>query len=159
LVSLRPDDVNRTIAHLYRLRFGLAWLLLSFPFARICRRSGNDRLRSRDNSFHQLDRILIRRAADVAGSNVVVVSFYASEVAVDLNALHPVFLRTRAECVLPLCQIGIRWRWRRRSLAQVVRDLAAIAEWIERGNDGAAVRAFPDADIERNALGRFFRRI
>ena len=83
----------------------------------------------------------------------------ARQVAVDLNSLGPVFLTSRASLILLGRQIGIGTgrRWRR--LAEVIVHLAAIAERIQRGDNCAAIRPFPNADIEWNADGCFFRRI
>ena len=45
------------------------------------------------------------------------------------------------------------------ALAEIGGDVAAVAAGIERGDDGLAVGPVPDADIERNAFRRLFRRI
>ncbi len=152
LIRFGPNHPHGAIANLNRRprlrRLRAEWKKLR----KGCSVSGGDRL-------HQLYRTLIRRTTHITGANVMIIGEDAGQVAVDLNSLGPVFLSPRANLILLGRQIGIgtgrRW-WR---LAEVIVHLAAIAERIQRGDHGLAIRAFPNADIEWNADGCFFRRI
>ena len=83
----------------------------------------------------------------------------AGQVAIDLNPSGPIFLTSRPSLILLGRQIGIGTgrRWRR--LAEVIVHLAAIAERIQRGDNCAAIRPFPNTDIEWNANRCLFRGI
>src|SRR5258706_13306644 len=81
------------------------------------------------------------------------------QVAVGLNSLGPVFLSSRAGLILLCAQGWIRTRWWRRCLADVIGDLAAIAERIQCRDDRFPVGAFPNAYVEGNAHRGFLWRI
>src|SRR5258706_4994676 len=81
------------------------------------------------------------------------------QIAVSLNSLGPVFLSSRAGLVLLRSQTWIGTWWRRRGLADVIGDLTAIAERIQRRDDRFPVRTFPDAHVEGNAHRSFLWRV
>src|SRR5947209_16111027 len=89
----------------------------------------------------------------------MVISEDAGEVSIRLNPARPIFRRTRARLILLRRQsrIGPWRRWRH--FAQIIKNLAAIAERIERGDDSLAISSFPNSNVEGNANRRLLRRI
>src|SRR5207237_10612630 len=79
--------------------------------------------RSRGDRFHQLYRGLIRRAADIAGADVMIISEDAGEISIRLNPARPIFRRPRTRLILLQRQsrIGTRRWWRH--FAEIVVDV------------------------------------
>ena len=152
LICFGPHDAQESIADLHG-RAGLDR-----------RRSELEQRRQRSpgfgrDRFHQFHGAFIWRSTNVARADVVIISKDAGQVSVDLNSPGPVFLSARSLLVLLSRQSRIRpGRWRRR-LAQVIENLAAVAERIQRGDNGPAIGAFPNTDVERNADRSFLGRV
>src|SRR5262252_4825081 len=144
LIGFGPDDVYGTVTNLDRWagRSGLhterkKWGQRGFALG--------------DDGFHQLHRTLVRRPAHITGADVMVIGKDAGQFAVGSDPFGPVFLATVAH----LAELGdarrIRTRQGWRRFTEVIVHHAAVAHWIQRRDHGAAVGAFPDADIEGNA--------
>jgi hypothetical protein len=87
------------------------------------------------------------RAAGVARADIFIVGEDAGDCTIQVNALDPVLFGD-------FVHAGAGDRL----LAEVCEDVAAVVAGVERGEDGFAVGALPDAHVERNAnrglLGR-----
>ena len=151
--------MNWTISHLHRRALRSSRFLIRFPFSRGLGRSRKRSLCLSHDGFHQLYGCFIGSSADISGTDIVVISLHAGQVAVDLDTVDPIFSWPGSEGVLLRREIWIRRRRRGRSLAEVVHHLAAIGKWIERRNHCAAVSSLPNSHIEWNTFRSFFRRV
>src|ERR1041385_563564 len=89
----------------------------------------------------------------------MVVGENAGKISIRLNPARPIFCRTRARLILLRGQSRIGPGRRRWSFTEIVIDVAAVRERIQSSDDGLAVGAFPNSNVEGNAHRRLLRRI
>src|ERR1035441_10639531 len=80
-------------------------------------------------------------AAGVAGPDILIVGVDAGDIAIELDALHPVLFAAASAAGSGL-------------FAEIGGDVAAVAAGVQRREDGLAVGAFPDSNVERDTHGR-----
>ena len=167
LIGSRGDHADRPIAYANRLGRGLGREGFAGEGANVDHRGREHGLALGDHCFQQLHGLFVHGAANVAGADVVIIGINTGHLSIQIDARVPVRL-------LHFLYKGFDFLWReptwivamqrrqfelRRRFAQVGANPAPIVAWIQRCEHGLSIRSFPYPDIERNALGRLFRRI
>ncbi len=121
LVRSGDDDMHRAVAYSdRRARLASAGGPVPCPKKGLGG-AGSDGFAFVDDGFEQLDGRFVRRSADVAGADIVVVGEDAGYLAIQIDTFDPVLLRLsraleRAQlfrCQPRLLLAGQLWRWRR----------------------------------------------